>query len=57
VPPGDAAALGAALARVIGNPALRTRLAAGAREARERLPTWDRAIGRMAHLLSQIARS
>jgi glycosyltransferase involved in cell wall biosynthesis len=41
VPPGDAAALAAALRRLIENPAQRARLAAGARGAAVRLPTWE----------------
>jgi glycosyltransferase involved in cell wall biosynthesis len=40
VPPGDPAALAAALRRVLTEPGLRQDLAAGARTARERLPSW-----------------
>jgi glycosyltransferase involved in cell wall biosynthesis len=40
LPPGDADALAAALRRLIENPAERARLAAGARGAAVRLPTW-----------------
>ena len=43
VPPGDAVALRAALAALLDEPALRTRLAAGARAARAVLPTWPQA--------------
>ncbi len=44
VPPGDAPALRAALARLLDDPALRARLAAGARAAGARLPTWPQAV-------------
>jgi glycosyltransferase involved in cell wall biosynthesis len=40
VPPGDAAALARALRRVIAQPALASRLAAGSRAAGARLPDW-----------------
>jgi glycosyltransferase involved in cell wall biosynthesis len=40
VPPGDAASLAAALRRLIENPAEREQLAAGARDAAGKLPTW-----------------
>jgi glycosyltransferase involved in cell wall biosynthesis len=55
VPAGDAAALGAALARVIAEPALRDRLAAGARAARPRLPSWDDALDKMCAVLTAAA--
>jgi glycosyltransferase involved in cell wall biosynthesis len=55
VPPGDVTALSAALAEVIREPALRDRLAAGARAARERLPTWDAALDRMCAVLTAAA--
>lgn len=54
VPPGDTAALAAALARVMDDAALRRRLAAGAREAREALPTWPEGAARFAAELEAI---
>jgi glycosyltransferase involved in cell wall biosynthesis len=56
VPPGDAAAFAAAITRVLGDSELRARLAAGARRAAERLPTWDAAAGRMSAVLGAFAR-
>jgi len=44
VPPGDAAAFGDALRRLIAEPGLAARLAAGARRAAARLPDWPTAI-------------
>jgi len=40
IPPGDAAALAAALRRLLESPAERARLAAGAHAAAQQLPTW-----------------
>jgi glycosyltransferase involved in cell wall biosynthesis len=51
VPPGDVAALAAALRRLLDDADLRARLAAGARAARERLPTWTAATARFASAL------
>jgi glycosyltransferase involved in cell wall biosynthesis len=48
VPPGDPQALAAALRRVLTEPDLRRRLAAGARAARSTLPTWAVAAGTFA---------
>jgi glycosyltransferase involved in cell wall biosynthesis len=48
VPPGDVDALTAALTAILDAPALRARLAAGARRAAARLTTWDAAAARMA---------
>jgi glycosyltransferase involved in cell wall biosynthesis len=55
VPPGDAAALAAALGRLLDDLALRSRLAAGARAARERLPGWDTAVARFAGAVEEAA--
>jgi glycosyltransferase involved in cell wall biosynthesis len=52
VEPGDEQALAVALGRVIGDPRLRERLAEGACEVRERLPTWEGAADKMAAVLS-----
>lgn len=54
VPVGDAPALVAALARVLGDAALRTRLAEGARRMRDKLPTWDETSGRIAAALDSL---
>jgi glycosyltransferase involved in cell wall biosynthesis len=55
VPVGDMAALRGALASMIGDAALRARLAAGARRARERLPTWPASCARLARALEDVA--
>ena len=54
VPPGDEAALAEALARVMAEPALRERLAAGARAARQSLPGWPETCARFAAALDEI---
>jgi glycosyltransferase involved in cell wall biosynthesis len=54
VPPGDAAAFARALALVVGDSDLRTRLAAGARRARASLPDWEHATAKMADALSSL---
>lgn len=54
VPPGDAEAFAEALARVLDFPALRERLAAGARAARAGLAGWDRAAERFAAELDRV---
>jgi glycosyltransferase involved in cell wall biosynthesis len=51
VRPGDAAALGRALRRVITEPALAVRLAAGSRAAGSRLPDWRQATERWERAL------
>jgi glycosyltransferase involved in cell wall biosynthesis len=55
VPPGDADALRDALLRLMDDAAWRATLAAGAREAAERLPTWDDAGARFAAVLDAVA--
>jgi glycosyltransferase involved in cell wall biosynthesis len=57
VSPGNAAELATALETVIGNRDVRLRLAAGARQVRDRLPTWDTAARRMAAALERAGRS
>lgn len=47
VAPGDAGALATALSRVISDAGLRARLAAGARQVRDRLQGWNLAAARM----------
>jgi glycosyltransferase involved in cell wall biosynthesis len=56
VPPGDVAALTAALAAVIGDPATRARLAQGARAVRGRLPDWPATIDRWEAVLHDVQR-
>jgi len=55
VPPGDPAALAKALSLLMDEPDVKAALAAGAREARERLPTWEQACARMAQVLLETA--
>jgi glycosyltransferase involved in cell wall biosynthesis len=54
VAPDDGAALTAALRRLIGNRAERERLAAAARRAAERLPTWDAAARLVAQTIKAV---
>jgi glycosyltransferase involved in cell wall biosynthesis len=54
VPPGDAAALTHALSLALGDSQRRARLAAGARRAAERLPTWDAAVHKMSAALERV---
>jgi glycosyltransferase involved in cell wall biosynthesis len=55
VPPGDAAALQAALRRILADIALRERLAAGAARRATQLPRWQDAGARLAALLGRVA--
>ena len=57
VPPGDVTQLARALAEVIESRDTRQRLAAGARQVRHRLPTWDAASQRMAAALERAGHS
>jgi glycosyltransferase involved in cell wall biosynthesis len=56
VPIGDHAALASAIASVVTDAALRARLAAGARQARSRIPTWDASVGKLVDALISVAR-
>ncbi|HEU4618591.1 MAG TPA: glycosyltransferase family 4 protein [Gammaproteobacteria bacterium] len=55
VPPGDGAALSAALARLFDEPGLRRRLEDGSRAARSLLPTWQEAAARFAAAIDELA--
>ena len=55
VPPGDAAALARSLRRVIAQPALAARLAAGSRAAGARLPDWQQTTERWERALDLLA--
>ena len=57
VPPGDVEALGRALARLIGQPALRRSLSLAARLAAASLPDWDAAAARFLALLRSLDES
>ncbi|MEJ8812635.1 glycosyltransferase family 4 protein [Variovorax ureilyticus] len=54
VPPGDQSALRAALQRLMDDTAWREQLAAGARAARDRLPTWADSAARFAMALEAL---
>jgi glycosyltransferase involved in cell wall biosynthesis len=56
VSPGDVHALRDALSRVIDDGDLRARLAAGARDVRPDLPTWDQAVENFASALESMSR-
>ena len=53
-PPGNTEAFAGVLARVLGDARLRARLAEGARRIRDRLPSWDQAVGQMAAALGRV---
>jgi len=53
VPPGNVPELARVMSEVIDSKGLRARLAEGARNIRDRLPTWDIAAGRMAAALER----
>jgi len=56
VAPGDADALAEALSRLIEEPALRARLAAGAAAAGRALPDWDEAVTRWRNGVARLLR-
>ncbi len=53
-PPGDVAAFGAALERVMTEPNLRAELTAGAQSARRDLPSWNDTAQRFASILEHV---
>ena len=53
-PPGNTEALAVALARVLRDGGLRARLTEGARRARDRLPSWEQAVGKMTAALGRL---
>ena len=55
VPPGDAAALAEALRRMLADPGLGARLAAGSRAAGARLPGWPQAAEQWEKNVDRIA--
>jgi glycosyltransferase involved in cell wall biosynthesis len=56
VPPGDPAALGAALRAWLGDPGLRRRLRRAARERRATLPRWSATASVLEGVLAGVAR-
>jgi glycosyltransferase involved in cell wall biosynthesis len=54
VAPGDHAAFAEALARLVRDPALRQRYAAGARRVRDRLPAWENSAEAMERVLVSV---
>ena len=55
VPVGDVSAFTAALSQVLSDDALRARLAEGARRMRERLPSWEDSVAKMASALESLS--
>jgi glycosyltransferase involved in cell wall biosynthesis len=54
VPPGDVGAMTAALEKLFGDARVREELAEGARRVRDRLPTWNEAVDKMAAALNDV---
>jgi glycosyltransferase involved in cell wall biosynthesis len=52
--PGDEAGFTAALTRAVTDPSLRRSLAAGARDARSRIPSWEQTLDRITAALEPL---
>ena len=55
VSPGDVDAMTVALSKLLGDARVREQLAEGARRVRDRLPTWDEAVDKMAAALNDVS--
>ena len=55
MPQGNSKALAAAIAEILDDAHFRERLAEGARQMRDRLPTWQESSRKMAEALQRLA--